>query len=510
MRRVAAACLLAAACNGGAAGGGDTGAAIDLDDPILDPERCKDCHPKHFAQWQGSMHAYAAEDPVFRAMNERGQRETNGALGDFCVSCHAPLAVRLGLTEDGTNLDEIPRKFHGVTCYFCHDATDVTGTHNAPVTLAFDHTMRGNVTDPAPNDFHDSAYAARQDGRFLAAGDLCGACHDIVTPKGVHLERTYQEWLASFYSIPDPLDPQRPDQTKFGQTCPQCHMSTDPNQTVIADYEGVPGGRKYHDHRMAGVDVALTPFPDAATAPMYEADQRAAIDEVRKSVLCGSLCVRDGAGGPEVVVWLHNETAGHHWPSGANQDRRAWVELVARDDGGATLLESGVVDDATPIATIDDPNLWLLRDRIFDDDGQEVHMFWEAASYEASQLPVATTFFGDASTWQKRVYPLPQAPGEVTLRVRLRPMGLEVLADLVATGDLDPAVAAAMETFDVPPVSLVYTPDTAEPSATYGACVHSGDVCRSPFTDCTRIPNDTLCAMEPACVFQDGACTEAP
>ena len=31
------------------------------------------------------MHAYASDDPVFQAMNKRAQRETNGALGDFCV-----------------------------------------------------------------------------------------------------------------------------------------------------------------------------------------------------------------------------------------------------------------------------------------------------------------------------------------------------------------------------------------------------------------------------------------
>ena len=50
------------------------------------------------------MHAYAAEDPVFLAMNQRLQRETGGALGDFCVRCHAPMAVREGATRDGLDL----------------------------------------------------------------------------------------------------------------------------------------------------------------------------------------------------------------------------------------------------------------------------------------------------------------------------------------------------------------------------------------------------------------------
>ena len=73
------------------------------------------------------MHAYAAEDPVFLAMNARGQRETNGALGDFCVKCHAPLAVELGLTTDGLNLGEIPPHLAGVTCFFCHTVESVEG-----------------------------------------------------------------------------------------------------------------------------------------------------------------------------------------------------------------------------------------------------------------------------------------------------------------------------------------------------------------------------------------------
>ena len=66
---------------------------------LQDPQTCNECHPKHYQQWSGSMHAYASDDPVFVAMNKRGQREINGALGTFCVKCHAPMAVELGLTS---------------------------------------------------------------------------------------------------------------------------------------------------------------------------------------------------------------------------------------------------------------------------------------------------------------------------------------------------------------------------------------------------------------------------
>ena len=56
------------------------------------------------------MHAYAAEDPVFLAMNARGQRETKGALGDFCVKCHAPMAVQPAPRRTASTSPSVPRR----------------------------------------------------------------------------------------------------------------------------------------------------------------------------------------------------------------------------------------------------------------------------------------------------------------------------------------------------------------------------------------------------------------
>src|SRR5262245_62072974 len=76
---------------------------------LLDPTSCQKCHADHYKDWSGSMHAYASDDPVFIAMNKRGQRETNGALGAFCVNCHAPMAVNEKATTDGLNLADVPQ-----------------------------------------------------------------------------------------------------------------------------------------------------------------------------------------------------------------------------------------------------------------------------------------------------------------------------------------------------------------------------------------------------------------
>src|SRR4029079_3501615 len=63
-------------------GAGCDGASGPVLANLTDPETCKTCHPSHYEEWAGSMHAYAAEDPVFRAMNARAQRD-NPATGTF-------------------------------------------------------------------------------------------------------------------------------------------------------------------------------------------------------------------------------------------------------------------------------------------------------------------------------------------------------------------------------------------------------------------------------------------
>jgi len=42
-----------------------------------------------------------------------------------------------------------------------------------------------------------------------------------------------------------------------------------------------------------------------------------------------------------------------------------------------------------------------------------------------------------------------QTPDRVTLRLRLQPVGLDVLDDLIQSGDLDPSVRSSMPTYDI-------------------------------------------------------------
>lgn len=411
---------------------------------LMDPETCMDCHPNHYEQWSGSMHAYAADDPVFLAMNERGQRETGGQLGDFCVGCHAPMAVRTGATTDGLNLAELPQHLKGVTCYFCHQVESVEGTHNNPLTLAMDQTMRGGLEDPVANDAHATSYSRLHDRRAQESSNMCGACHDIVTPAGVHLERTFAEWQDSVFATDDPLQ---------HLSCGKCHMKGDV-PGVVADYPDVPL-RMPREHTFAGVDIALTPWPQRD-------EQRALVQAELDNTLGAQLCVTPVAGGVQVDYVLDNVAAGHMWPSGAGQDRRAWAEVQAFIADEA-VFQSGVVAEGQAVVEVaeSDPNLWQMRDFTFDGNGQVAHMFWDVAEVESALLPGPVTSDPNDPRFDHSVtrsYTVEgPTPDRITAMVHIRPMGLDVLADLVDSGDLDPAIAGEIPTFTLEGSSLEWT-----------------------------------------------------
>ena len=356
------------------------------------------------------MHAQAADDPVFIAMNKRGQRETNGKLGTFCVKCHAPMAVRDGMTPDGLNLGDLKQYYKGVTCFFCHAIDSVGAEHNnASVNLSDDLVMRGEYSDAMPNPAHASAYSTFHDLEQRDSATMCGSCHDIASPAGGHIERTFAEWSTSAFAQHD-----------GGDTCNAggCHMTA--LGTLVPIATGGPK-RKFHAHNFAAVDVSLltsmqqttsgmgtlaeggetdgtTPTDaagtesgaptDAGTSPQdgaiaADAGAPAAGSDAAASgassaegglppgtvavqnalngtVLSGALCLSSSGG---IRVILDTTGVGHQWPTGAAQDRRAWAEVIAYDDVGGVIYSSGVVPDGTPVTSTvtkdPDPGSWV-------------------------------------------------------------------------------------------------------------------------------------------------------
>ena len=311
--------------------------APNADDPLA----CKGCHQEHYRGWSVSMHAYAAEDPIFIAMNTRAQRETGGALGDFCVRCHAPLAVARGATTDGLNLSQLPSWLHGVTCVVCHTApSGVANVARASLDIADDSVMRGPIADPISTPVHASMYSPAHDRQQSQSATLCGACHAVTNRHGLEVERTIDEWRATTYAKLPTL-----------RTCGRCHMP----ETIgaAARVVGAPL-RPVHDHAMPGVDLG-------AASP----EQRKLVQEELDPAISSKLCVIPGAEGTQVRVTIENALVGHAWPSGATHDRRAWVELVAYA-GGAITYTSGAVGDGEAVTATASPPLILLREQLYD------------------------------------------------------------------------------------------------------------------------------------------------
>ena len=111
-------------------------------------------------------------------------------------------------------------------------------------------------------------------------------------------------------------------------------------------------------------------------------------------------------------------------------------------------------------------------------------MFWEAVRYDHASnptLPVPTPTLIDHTLGAE--YPLQVAPARATVRVRMRPIGMDVLHDLVDAGYLDDTMLAEMPTFTMEQQEVSWNGDPDEPTV----------VSRS-FPDCDRYK----CLLDPS------------
>jgi hypothetical protein len=238
-------------------------------------------------------------------------------------------------------------------------------------------------------------------------------------------------------------------------TCSGCHMPGPEEPVAI-------GGpvRNRHEHLWPGVDTALTEFPDR------EAQRRAVECELSLNVRFSEIR-QDGLGGLYVKV---ESSAGHGQPSGTSLDRRMWLELIAYDADDQVVFESGNIADGELEQKPEgspgfDPNLTLYRDWAYDALGKEVHMFWEAApsadypdGYASLTLPAPASLLDPHALEARYQIPNYRRVARITLRLRMRAVGLDVLEDLVHSGDLEESVIAALPTFTLHGASVEYRP----------------------------------------------------
>src|SRR5438270_1838020 len=81
---------------------------------------CGECHPKQFAEWSLSSHAYAAMSPMFNKFEQRINDLARGTINSFCVRCHATVGTALGESRDIAWWNRTGAAQEGITCVTCH------------------------------------------------------------------------------------------------------------------------------------------------------------------------------------------------------------------------------------------------------------------------------------------------------------------------------------------------------------------------------------------------------
>jgi ssDNA-binding Zn-finger/Zn-ribbon topoisomerase 1 len=186
---------------------------------------CGGCHTDIYNSWKNSLHAFSLTDPVFDTSFMQALKIGGEEARRRCLQCHAPMTIMNG--DYGLELG-VTRE--GVSCDFCHTVTAVhLDGREKPYDLSPGFTKRG-VIKRAASPAHDVAYS-----ELHGTSEFCGGCHNFVTPDGVALMSTYDEWLAGPYSAE-------------GVQCQDCHMVLSAGNVVTEDVQ--PSAAQIHLHSL--------------------------------------------------------------------------------------------------------------------------------------------------------------------------------------------------------------------------------------------------------------------
>ncbi|NNE47141.1 MAG: T9SS type A sorting domain-containing protein [Rhodothermales bacterium] len=375
--------------------------------------KCESCHASYgqeavepFFNWQGSMMAQAARDPLFYACLAIANQDAPES-GDYCIRCHSPSAWLEGRSTPTDASAFTTGDRQSIFCDVCHrmvkptpvgtnpypgDSDYTTGTYprdstylstltdippasaNGMYVVDTDQAKRGPFTDAAArHQFYYSPY--HQDAA------ICGTCHDVSNPvydrqagddygpntfdapptdfspyAMFPVERTYSEWLNSDYNTPTGVyAPQFGGNKDYVSTCQDCHMKDVTGQAAKQNDAVHRTDLPLHDFTGGNTFVPLlieAAFPGEADTVALNAAVARAADMLQKAATL-TVTVTPSTGGYEATVRVQNET-GHKLPSGYPEGRRVWIHLKATDASETTVYESGHYDDATAVLTLDD------------------------------------------------------------------------------------------------------------------------------------------------------------
>ncbi len=365
---------------------------------------CAACHPRHFSEWQTSMHAYAMKDPVYHKLVAIRQQDFDGARDQFCTQCHSAIGTRGGEIVPGFTFEELsPITLEGVTCEACHKVVGLERVYNSGHRLDDQAAIHGPIADPVENSYHESTYSPLHDtSRF------CGGCHDVVEQQGLNLERPFEEWATSLAA-------------EEGRNCQSCHMPTYTGQAAVLP--GMPERENLHIHRFIGVDMPLTEdfIADPARREEIRQEVVALLQSAAELELAAASSVSAGRQ-LDFHVTVRNLIDAHNLPTGATFNRELWIEVTATDANGMILFQTGNLDangdlrgHFSELEPYGDNDLVTFSSKFVDASGNLTVFPWKATEHISNSL---SPLFERTSTFF--IPTQPTTVGPITIRVRLR------------------------------------------------------------------------------------------
>jgi hypothetical protein len=408
-----------------------------------DPLVCSACHGNYdhevepYWNWEGSMMAQAARDPLFYACLAIAEQDAPSS-GDLCLRCHTPFGWLGGRSQptDGSQLTPFDR--NGLACNFCHRMVDPIydegvdppedeeilsnlddvpiGYSNGQYVIDPQNRRRGPYSDPvSPHPWLESP--------FHRSSNLCGTCHDVSNPvferiSGADyapgpldeeasvvashvllpLERTYSEWLNSEFPngvfAPD-FAGNKPD--GIVASCQDCHMRdvegkgcNDPSAPTRPDLglHDMMGGSSWMPTILDQV------YPGEVVPEALAEGSARAVSILEKAALLDLFAEAEGDSyRAEVTV---TNRSGHKLPTGYPEGRRMWIHVVAFDSGDNVVYESGAYDFGTGLLTHDEDAVIYeakmgispdLADALGVTAGESFHFTLNDSLYKDNRIP---------------------------------------------------------------------------------------------------------------------------
>jgi hypothetical protein len=335
--------------------------------PFTPPQTCRDCHPKQYKEWNGSVHSLAFLDPVYQGELNKAVKAVGHEISRQCEGCHSPAGVVTGEIKGPGISGLSPMALAGVSCDICHSINGVTHLQtptNEPengsmiLSPGVDGKTEPTLIKRGPfkpsegcgGGFHDCV-----ESPLHLRADLCAACHQVYHYDAhFPLEATYKEWKAGAYAQKDIL-------------CQDCHMVDIQTFKKVADSFYQPTRSEYQ-HHFNGANYLLYYLAAGAATKAGKKDEAVslmkkydmAVERLKLAADLDAIPVYQNGRLTELKVVVKNLRAGHNLPTSLTNVRQMWLEVMARDESGKVVFQSGAVapDGTLPANT-----------RLFNSDG---------------------------------------------------------------------------------------------------------------------------------------------